>query len=183
MILSLVLVVVLGLVAGALATYASVGLRQTVVIRDRLDLRAGAEAGLRYGLERLQLGQTVCNTAASASSATIPIPPTFNGRSVTLTCSATVGTTVDANAWAVIVTGVGLGGLKSLSSLAGAATTKTIGGPLYVVVPTSTDLKSPVAVENGDLWYPDGSWRAADSADDPEPHHRNSAAACTICTT
>ncbi len=183
MILSLVLVVVLGSVAGALATYASVGLRQTVVIRDGADLRAGAEAGLRYGLERLQLGQTVCNTAASASSATIPIPPTFNGRSVTLTCSATAGTTADANAWAVIVTGVGLGGLKSLSSLAGAATTKTIGGPLYVAVPTSTDLKSPVAVENGDLWYPDGSSALPTPPTIPNLTIANSPPRGKICTT
>lgn len=177
------LVVVLGSVAAALATYASAGLRQTVVIRDRADLRAGAEAGLRYGLEKLRLGQTVCNTAAAAGSATIPIPPTFNGRSVTLTCSATAGATADANAWAIIVTGVGLGGLKSLSSQAGAATTKKIGGPLYMAVPSSSDLKSPVAIEGGDLWYPDATCAAPTPPPVPNLTITDSPPRGTICTT
>ncbi len=183
MLIALVLVVVLGSVAAALATYASVGLREAVVMRDRADLRASAEGGLRFGIERLRLGQTLCDSAvAGGGGAPVPVPAMLNGRSVSLTCTATANTTANANAWAAIVTGIGTSaGTPAFVSLG--ASTKKITGPLYLAQPARTDLKAPISLIDGDLWYPDATCAAPTPPAVPNLTITPSPPRGTICTT
>lgn len=157
----LVMSMILGFVVIALSEYVVVGLRYGNVVEERADRLAAADGGLRYGVERLTL-QTYagCISGLGSSGYTIDFPGQVNGTDVDVTCQKVNNGISDIQGWAVVVTGEGVpAGTPELLSQSGGGLMKLLGGPVYVNNPGETDLKSPVTVEDGDIWYtaPTGS--------------------------
>lgn len=71
--LVLVLTVILGLVAAALATYVAVGLRTSRVTDVRSDRLAALDAGLRVGIERLKVDRTSCTASIEINEVTVDV--------------------------------------------------------------------------------------------------------------
>lgn len=71
--LVLVLTVILGLVAAALATYVAVGLRTSRVTDGRSDRLAALDAGLRVGIERLKVDRTSCTASIEINEVTVEV--------------------------------------------------------------------------------------------------------------
>lgn len=80
LVLTLVLCTVLAVVAVALAGYAAAALRSSAVTDGRTNTREAAEAGLRVGVEQLQLGSLACGIEP------VPLPASVNGAVITLGC-------------------------------------------------------------------------------------------------
>lgn len=168
----LVLVVVLGAVVAALATYASGALRYGQVVEARNDRLAAADGALREGLERLRIGAgaTQC-PINSLTPVTRTFPIDINGAQTTVTCAVSGGGASAVNQWALILTGNGIGSEKILSSgQAGGSNQnpKRISGPVYISdqsVPDMSadpfDLQAKVSVVDGDVYFP-GDFCSAD---------------------
>jgi hypothetical protein len=167
----LVMTVVLSAVVVALATYVSAGLRYSTVVEDRADRLAAADGGLRYGIERLKLqAYAGCFTTLGNSGYRIPFPAAVNESDVTVTCRKAGTGFGDVQGWAVIVTGQGVPADQPLLlSQGGAGKQKLLGGPVYVsrTKGAAFDLKAPVEIEDGDLWYSDTTAKCNTVEDDP----------------
>jgi hypothetical protein len=167
----LVMTVVLSAVVVSLAGYVSAGLRYSNVVEDRADRLAAADGGLRYGIERLALQQYAgCFTALGNTGYKIPFPTDINQSTVTVTCRKAGTGFGDVQGWAVIVTGEGVpSGQPLLMSQGGAGKQKLLGGPVYVARTQGQafDLKAPVEIEDGDLWYSDTTAKCDTVEDDP----------------
>ena len=73
---------------------------------------------------------------------------------VDITCTKGSNGIGDIKAWAIIVTGEGVpNGQPMWSSQGGGGQTKLLGGPVWITDPGRSDLKSPVELEDGDIWY------------------------------
>jgi hypothetical protein len=153
--LVMVMSVVLTVVITALASYVSSGLRYGTVVEERADRLAAADGGLRYALERLGNSQyAACLSHLGSSGYTIDFPVEVNGATVDVTCRRGGGGIGDVKAWAIVVTGQGVpSGQPMLESQAGGGVQKMLGGPVWVSDPSRMDLKAPVTVEDGDIWY------------------------------
>lgn len=153
--LVLVMSLVLAVVIGALASYVAVGLRFGGVVEDRADRLAAADGGLRYAIERLQNSAYAgCLTNLGNTGYTIDFPVQVNGADVDVTCRKGASGIGDIKAWAIIVTGQGVpAGQWMLQSQSGGGVQKLLGGPVWVTDPSRTDLKAPVTIEDGDIWY------------------------------
>lgn len=153
--LVLIMSVVLSLVVVALVTYITAGLRYGQVVEDRADRLAAADGGLRYGIERLQLSSySACTSGLGTAGYTVPFPQDINDSQVEVTCTRTAGEIADIQGWALVVTGAGVpDGQALLSTQAGGGLQKLLGGPVWVTDPTRMDLKAPLTLENGDVWY------------------------------
>lgn len=155
---AIVLSVTLALVASAVAGYAAVSLRYTVVVDQRADRLAAAEGGMRYAIEKMKLFQTLCTTGAANGDLSTAVPPVLNGANVTVTCRRMGTGAADIRGWAAVVTGAGLGaGGKGLISRGSNSTPKTFGGPVYLFSQNGLDLNAPIEIKNGDLWFKAGS--------------------------
>jgi hypothetical protein len=156
-ILPLVLVasVVIAMIVMSLATYVSTSLRYGQIVEERADRLAAADGGLRYAIERLQNSAYAgCLTKLGDTGFTIDFPVQVNEADVTVTCSKGSNGIDDIKAWALIVTGQGVpNGQPMWSSQSGSGQTKLLGGPVWITDPGRSDLKSPVKVEDGDIWY------------------------------
>lgn len=151
---AMVLAIVLALVTAAVAGYAAVSLRYTVIVDQRADRLAAAEGGMRYAIEKMKLFQTLCTTGAAQGELTTAVPPALNGTNVTVTCRRMSGDVSDIRGWAAVVTGEGLpAGAKGLVSRGSNATPKTFGGPVYLYSNTGISFQAPIEIKNGDLWY------------------------------
>ena len=151
--MAMVLVIVFGMVAAAIAAYGATSLRFTRVVRTQSTLRASADAGLRMTIDQLTRHQTLCGDFGAHELAVAGAP---NGASVTVTCTGIGGTIAGINNWAMILTAIGAdaGHLSLQSSGASSAgATRRIGGPVYLADPASSSVNN-VQVEDGDLWYP-----------------------------
>jgi hypothetical protein len=157
--MAVVLVLVFGVLAAALASYGAVSFRFHRVVRQQTALRASAEAGLRYGLEKLRLHQTLCaDVPGSLAEQAIEVPITPNDATVTVSCAYAGGNLPAANEWALILTGVGASSSEpSFQAHGSSSVNRTIEGPVFmeVTTPASTafDLAAPVKLLEGDLWY------------------------------
>lgn len=153
--LVLVMAVVLSMVIASLAGYIATGLRYGRVVEARADRLAAADGGLRYAIERLQnSAYAACLTNLGRSGYSIDFPAHLNGSDVTVTCTRGGGGIGDIKAWAVIVTGEGVPASQwMLQSQAGGGIQKLLGGPVWVSDPVRSDLKAPVTIEDGDVWY------------------------------
>ena len=153
--LCLVMVVVIAVVIGAIASYVTSGLRYGRVVEDRADRLAAADGGLRYAIERLQNSAYAgCLTNLGNAGYTIDFPVQVNGADVQVTCRKGAGGIGDIKAWAIIVTGAGVPpGQWFLQSQAGGGIQKMLGGPVWVSDPERTNLQAPVTIEDGDVWY------------------------------
>jgi hypothetical protein len=157
--MALILVLVFGVVAAAMATYGEVSFRHHLVVRLQTALRSSAEAGLRVGLDKLRLHSTLCADApASVGPQTVSVPITPNGASITLTCSYVSGNLPQANEWGAVLTGIGTSAsVPELSAEGANSTAKSIDGPVYLASTSPSasvaSLAAPVTINDGDLWY------------------------------
>jgi Tfp pilus assembly protein PilX len=156
--LVLVMSVVIAVIVAALATYVATSLRYGNVVEERADRLAAADGGLRYAIERLQnsaYAGCLSNLGNAANGGfTIDFPVTVNEATVDITCTKGSNGIGDIKAWAIIVTGEGVpNGQPMWSSQGGGGQTKLLGGPVWITDPGRSDLKSPVELEDGDIWY------------------------------
>lgn len=153
--LVLVMAVVIAVVITSLATYVSTSLRYGNVVEERADRLAAADGGLRYAIERLgNSAYAGCLSNLGTTGFTIDFPVQVNGADVDVTCTKGSNGIGDIKAWALIVTGQGVpNGQFHWSSQGGAGKTKLLGGPIWITDPGRSDLKAPVEIEDGDIWY------------------------------
>lgn len=151
----LVMAVVISLVIAAVTNYVTTSLSYGHVVEERADRLAAADGGLRYAIERLQNSAYAgCLSNLGNSGYTIDFPVEVNGAEVEITCTKGSNSIHDIKAWAIIVTGEGVPpGQPIWSSQGGAGKTKLLGGPVWITDPARSDLKAPVEVEDGDIWY------------------------------
>lgn len=155
LLLVLVMAVVLSVVIGAVARYVATDLRYGRIVEQRADRLAAADGGLRYALERLQnSAYAACLTNLGRTGYTIDFPAKINDADVKVTCTRGSTGIGDVKAWAVIVTGEGVPAAQwMLHSQAGGGVQKLLGGPIWVSDPARSDLKAPITIEDGDIWY------------------------------
>lgn len=151
---AMVLATVLALVTAAVAGYAAVSLRYTVVVDQRADRLAAAEGGMRYAIEKMKLFQTLCTTGVAQGELTSAVPPALNGTNVTVTCRRMSGDLSEIRGWAAVITGEGVpAGSAGLVSRGSNATPKTFGGPVYLYDHNGINFQAPIEIKNGDLWF------------------------------
>jgi len=153
--LALVMSVVISVIVMSLATYIVTGLRYGHVVEDRADRLAAADGGMRYAIERLQNSAYAgCLTNMGNAGYTIDFPQKINEAQVNVTCTKGSNSIGDIKAWAIVVTGQGVpAGQWMWQTQAGGGQTKLLGGPVWITDPGRSDLKSPIEVEDGDIWY------------------------------
>ncbi len=155
LVLTLVMAVVLSAVIAAVASYVTSGLTYGRVVEERADRLAAADGGLRYALELLEQSRYAgCLTSMGNTGYSLQFPAKINDADVKVTCTKGATGIGDIKAWAIIVTGEGVpNGQWMLQSQAGGGIQKLLGGPVWVTDPSRMDLKAPVTVEDGDIWY------------------------------
>lgn len=153
--LVLIMTLVISMIVMALATYITTSLRYGHIVEERADRLAAADGGLRYAIERLgNSAYAGCLTNLGNTGYTIDFPVQVNGADVDVTCTKGSNGIGDIKAWAIIVTGQGVpAGEWFWRSQSGGGKTKLLGGPVWITDPGRSDLKSPVEVEDGDIWY------------------------------
>lgn len=152
--LVLVVVVVLGAVVVAIASYTTTTLRYGTVAEDRADRLSAAEGGMRDVLDRLQNQGSLCTTGAGIGGIIIDVPTLLNGSKVEVRCQAVNSTLSNITGWAIAVTGIGSSG-QAFGTQGGAGTDKVFGGPTYVSSLSQLDLKAPLEIKGGNLWFTD----------------------------
>ncbi|MDW3215411.1 MAG: hypothetical protein R8G01_15525 [Ilumatobacteraceae bacterium] len=155
LVLVLVMAVVISVVVMSLASYVTTSLRYGTVVEERADRLAAADGGLRYAIERLgNSAYAGCLSNLGTSGFSIDFPVQVNGADVEVTCTKGSNGIGDIKAWAIVVTGQGVpNGQWMWRSQSGGGKTKLLGGPVWITDPGRSDLKSPVEVEDGDIWY------------------------------
>lgn len=152
-----VIVVVLGAVVAAVATYATQTLRFGQVAESRADRLAAAQAATDDALEQLTLKRafSVCSTSAgSGTGISNPFPEVINGSTVAVTCRLANSTATNNEGFALVVTGEGVQpGTPTLDLNNGGD--PEITGPVYVHDPARVDLQKLTTIREGDLWYQD----------------------------
>ena len=155
LVLTLVMAVVLSAVIAAVASYVTSGLTYGRVVEERADRLAAADGGLRYALELLEQSRYAgCLTSMGNTGYSLQFPAKINDADIKVTCTKGETGIGDIKAWAIIVTGEGVpSGQWMLQSQAGGGIQKLLGGPVWISDPSRLDLKAPVTVEDGDIWY------------------------------
>lgn len=151
--LVLVVAIVFALVTVALARLVTADLRASSVAEERAERKAAAVGAINYGVERLRLGQTLCNSAAGGFGTITPALLDRNDTTTTLQCTRTGTGSNDITGWTVIITGQGI--TSDLLLVQGGGT-KRITGSMYVR--DVTDIRfvgAGTAIEHrdGDLWH------------------------------
>src|SRR3954462_5208359 len=98
-----VIPVVLSMVVVALAKYVTTDLAYSRVAEGRADRQASATSAISYGVERLRLGQTLCEGSAGQLGTVTPGIIDRNGTTTTLSCSRFSSGTSDITGWAVVI--------------------------------------------------------------------------------
>jgi hypothetical protein len=145
--MAIVLVLIFGVLAIALATYAVTSLRYGRAVRLSTDLRASAESGLRYGLaEMTYQPEGLCDTPNDLVG--------INGHTVSLECEILAGTESDSSPFAAVLTDLGSGPRLVTPS----GQNPWIDGAVYLARenPAAGDfqLASTLTISDGDLYYP-----------------------------
>lgn len=158
--LVLVVTIVLGGVVAAIATFSVTSLRFGKTAEDRSDRLAAADAGMRYAIDQIKLRN------GCVFDDTIHVLPgittDFNGATAEVVCNLVSDGLDDGQLFAVVATGEGVPAseylLKSQSG-GGSTLPKTLGGPVYLsrVTDEAMDMTAPLIIENGMLYYYDGT--------------------------
>jgi hypothetical protein len=172
--LVLVVVVVLGAVVLAVASYTATTLRQGQVVESSADRLAAADGAMDNALEDLERGSSVCALTSLASGAgyTYDLGDQINGIEPQITCQ-TVGGEVNAvDAFAIIITGDGgqTGDLLTITNGGNSEQArKVFEGPVYMArtprdaAPSQTlNLAADLTIKEGDLWYSNTTCPASD---------------------
>jgi hypothetical protein len=159
----LVTTVVFTMIVIAVANLVTTGLRYGHVVEDRADRLAAADGGLRYGIERLRNMGDLCTTAAGSGGGFTKIfPPEINDSDTEVTCRRVGNPLSDIQGWGAVITGANVPAGQDLFMTRGGggsstSNVKTFRGPVYVADPTRLDFQARLIVEDGDLWYSQGS--------------------------
>ncbi len=133
--MAIVLVVIFGMLVGAIATYAGVSFRHTGIVRSQTEMRASAEAGLRVTIDQLERRQTLCGDFSTVPP---PLAITPNEARDRRAVHQHRRRQPGRQQLGVILTGAGASpSVRSLIS-AGAASelwTRKIGGRIYMGAP------------------------------------------------
>lgn len=165
----LIIIVVLGAVVAATATYATTTLRYGQTSESRTDRFAASQAGMDDAIEQLELrrGFSVCATATGTVSN--PFPEQINGADVTVECGLTAGSLPSSDGFALAVTGVGVDASIPTLELENGGKPE-INGPVYVHDPARMVFQQPTTLVEGDLWYEDTSPSASCAIPDPSSY-------------
>jgi Tfp pilus assembly protein PilX len=103
----LVVTVVMSLAVIAIANYVSTDLSYGRVTVDRANRLAAADAVMNYGIDQLKLRNAGCLLGGGSTS--LPgLNSPVNGASTSLTCQRVGGGIGDIQAWAAVMTGIGV---------------------------------------------------------------------------
>lgn len=156
----LVVVVVLSLAVLGVATYVSTDLQYGKVTVQRANRLAAADAVMNYGIDQLKLRNAGCLLGTGVTS--LPgLNSPVNGASTGLTCQRVGGGIGDIQAWAAVMTGIGVPTSGSnaylLSTQSGNSADKILGGPVYMdrVTNPSFAFGPTVKIKDGPLYYHD----------------------------
>gem|GEM_PF-1629370 len=162
--LVLVVTVVLALVVLAVADYTATTLRYGQVVESRADRLASADAAMGDAIEQLELRRNIgmlCSTlVGDGDGLWVPFPQQVNGVDVTVNCKIVGGTLPPVDGWAIVITGLGPGGVPLPAGPSFEFTNggnPEIGGPVYVNDPTTSwmNFSKPTTIVEGDIWYRD----------------------------
>lgn len=145
-----------GLLTVALLGSLHTNLRFSSVARAQEQRSYALDAGLHTAIQQLRGDTTLCPAAGSSGPVT---SLTINSRQVSVTCRTTSGGATGANGWSVFIpdpSGV-------LATQSGAASNKTIRGPVYHggTTPAAWDLQADLSVDGGDVLQRSGANCAA----------------------
>jgi hypothetical protein len=142
LVITMVLVVVLGAVGTALATYAATAVHATRVVTDHTKRLDTAGNTMRLVLDGLRTGTVTCSAVA-----TMVLPTTNTTTSTATTC--TTSSTQNYPGFAVVFTGLGVPAGTDL--LVATASRKFSGDVFFTTLPKA--LAVPIEVVNGNVWY------------------------------
>lgn len=147
LVLALIVLMVFGLILGALFGNAGANSRSTPFVRAHLNNVYAADAGVDTGIERLRTDSSYCTDGSDPEVETVP--DLANGHAVEISC-AVLGSSragIGAAGYAVIVEG-GSPTDPSLKTILGSKL-KEITGPVFLS--GATDLKQPLRVQAGNV--------------------------------
>ncbi len=166
--LTLVIVIVLGAVIAAVATYASATLRYGQVVEESADRLVAANGAMDNALEALDRNASLCalTTLANAAdgyeydllSPTAAVS-TINGVNPSIRCRTIGGAVTGVEEFALILTGDPGTGARdgAILNVAGSNDLrKVIDGPVFMGEsprPQSVSLSTKLTIQDGDLWY------------------------------
>ncbi|MEY2524763.1 MAG: hypothetical protein QOJ66_3328 [Ilumatobacteraceae bacterium] len=158
----LVIIVVLALTVIGIATYVETDLQYGRITVDRANRLAAADAVMNYGIDQLKLRNAGC--LLSSGSTSLPgLNSPVNGATTSVTCQRVGGGIGDIQAWAAVMTGIGVPTSGSnawlLSTQSGNSADKILGGPVYMdrVTNQSFAFGPTVKIKDGPLYYHDAT--------------------------
>jgi len=125
LLLVLVAVMIFGIVAAAVASFAATSYRKSITIRYRADKIAAANAGVNVVLDAVRTDFAACTNPANPLNLKTT---NLNGFTVDLTCKFGAGTLRGRGAWAMMITSPDP---KSFDIAGTSATDLTITGPIF----------------------------------------------------
>jgi Tfp pilus assembly protein PilX len=135
----LLVVIVFGLIAAAVAAYATTNFRRSTVTRQRTEKVNSADSGLRYAIDRIRLDSTLCSKSSSlATGENFSMPQMLNSKAVTINCKVTSGLPLGINGFAVVLTGQTATTPVLINTQGGSSRDKVITGPVFVQTGTDT---------------------------------------------
>lgn len=144
LVVALVFLAVFGILSGILLQYAQTNLKGTFVARAADAKLFGADGGIEYGIHMLRNDPSLCPDIAAGVMTIGSL--TVNGRTVTVQCQTTEGTSlVGGSRYAVITTSAGAGSLATQNGIGESID----GGPVYVA--GAFGLAKPLTVTGGDV--------------------------------
>ena len=161
LIIVLVVTAVLSMSVIGIAGYVATDLRYGRVTMDRADRLAATDAVMNYAIDQLKLRNAGCLLSSNGPQALPGLNSPVNGASTTVTCERAGGGIGDIQAWAAVMTGIGVpANSYLLSSQSGnGSEAKLLGGPVYMerVTTSSFNLGPAVKIKDGPLFYHDAT--------------------------
>ena len=156
--LVLVMTTAIAVIVLALSNYVLAEMRSSRLAEDRADRLSAADAGLRYAIDQLQLRNAGC--ILDTQVAVLPgVQADFNGASATVTCERITSGFEGIQAYAAVLTGLGVPSSEALLLSQSGSNDKVLGGPVYMsrIDAQAFDLSPPVRISDGPLLYHDRS--------------------------
>jgi hypothetical protein len=158
----LAITVIFSMTVIGIATYVETDLHYSRITVDRANRLAAADAVMNYGIDQLKLRNAGC--LLSSGSTSLPgLSSPVNGASTTVTCQRVGGGIGDIQAWAAVMTGIGVPTNGSnawlLSTQSGNSADKILGGPVFMdrVTNQSFSFGPTVKIKDGPLYYHDAT--------------------------
>lgn len=155
LVMVLVFISIFGLILAGLLTEAGASVKYTTNVANHEKLVYAADAGVSAGIQQIQQNSELCPGVGMGTGPAIS-DVTVNNQTVSVTCAATVGTTLGSSGFAVVTTATGANSLKLSNAQA-----KKIKGPVFVS--GSVSWGPGLQLSNGNFYQlkqPDGSCQA-----------------------